>query len=245
MPGQPSIQDLMDACMILFGPHVYVSLDFINYLQPEGLKSAYRKKALETHPDRAVTTGADVVRMKEAFIAATCAYEKLNTVVTKNGILLRKHPDTSENHCKPADHPIKKPSEKAAGLFFTGPIPRRKLLICQFLYYSGCISWNTYIDALVWQKRQRPAIGRLAINMGILSQNDIWSILRRRTSQEKFGESAIRLGYLTPYKLMLLLGKQRRLQGPIGDFFVLSGVLTRRQVEQMARKQAAHNQKFR
>ena len=31
-----------------------VSVEFLRYLKPSGVKAAYRKRALETHPDRAV-----------------------------------------------------------------------------------------------------------------------------------------------------------------------------------------------
>ena len=37
---------------ILFGPGLKASADFLEYLQLSGLKSAYRKRAMETHPDR-------------------------------------------------------------------------------------------------------------------------------------------------------------------------------------------------
>jgi len=240
MQGVSSTAELLDACVVLFGSGVHVSVDFINYLQPEGLRAAYRKKVLETHPDRAVTTGEDAARMNADFIKATMAYRTLSAVVMNGGI--RPLNDAVEYGARGRrDVPEREQDREHAEKFFTGRIPGRKLLLCQFLYYSGCISWNTYIDALVWQRRRRPPVGRIARDLGLLSEKEIQAVLKQRAAQEKFGESAIRMGYLTPYKLMVLLGKQRRFQRQIGDFFVLSGILTRPQVELMAQKQLTHN----
>lgn len=240
MRGASSTAELLDACIVLFGSGIHVSLDFINYLQPEGLRAAYRKKVLETHPDRAVTTGEDAARMNADFIKVTMAYRTLSAVVMNGGIHLLNEAAEGDIGVR-RDVTKREPSSEKAEKFFTGRIPGRKLLICQFLYYSGCISWNTYIDALVWQRRRRPPIGQIARDLGLLSENEIQAILKQRAIREKFGESAIRMGYLTSYKLMVLLGKQRRFQRHIGDYFVKSGILSRIQVERLARKQIVHN----
>jgi len=50
-------KDLLNACRILFGPAVQLSIDFLRDLEPSKLKSAYRKRAFETHPDRANLVG--------------------------------------------------------------------------------------------------------------------------------------------------------------------------------------------
>ena len=85
-----SMTEVSKACGILFGPQVEVSLDFLKYLEPSGLKSAYRKKALETHPDRARIIGKDETKMTELFRETTFAYNKLISVIKSNGkILLR------------------------------------------------------------------------------------------------------------------------------------------------------------
>lgn len=243
MQNTSSTAGLLDACTVLFGPEIRISLDFIHYLKPEGLRAAYRKKVLETHPDRAVTTGADVARMKADFIKATLAYRTLSAVVMNDGgglLKESKEGDATSRRDIPKGATDREVNEK----YFTGRIPGRKLLLCQFLYYSGCISWKTYIDALIWQRRRRRPVGRIARDLGLLSEKEIQAILKQRAVQEKFGESAIRMGYLTPYKLMVLLGRQRRLQRQIGDYFVQSGILTRPQVERMAQNQLLHNNRI-
>lgn len=59
--------ELYDACGVLFGPQVDISFEFFRYLQPSGLKDAFRKKALETHPDRAKALGKDESKLNELF----------------------------------------------------------------------------------------------------------------------------------------------------------------------------------
>jgi hypothetical protein len=244
MQGAFSNAELFDACIVLFGSGINVSLEFISYLKPEGLRAAYRKKVLETHPDRAVTTGEDAARMNADFIKATMAYRMLSTVVMKDGGIRPLNNAAEDDIIVRRDVPEKETDRGETERFFSGPIPGRKLLICQFLYYSGCISWKTYINALVWQRRRRPPVGQIARDLGLLSEEEIQAVLKQRAMQEKFGESAIRMGYLTPYKLMVLLGKQRRIQRQIGDYFVQSGILTRQKMELMAQKQLSHNNGF-
>jgi hypothetical protein len=48
---------LFNACRILFGAEIELSRDFLFYLQPSGVKAAYRQQAKESHPD-AVAPGS-------------------------------------------------------------------------------------------------------------------------------------------------------------------------------------------
>ncbi len=45
-------RELFRSCEILFGPELRISSEFLDYLEVNGVKSAFRKRALETHPDR-------------------------------------------------------------------------------------------------------------------------------------------------------------------------------------------------
>jgi hypothetical protein len=237
-----TLDELVDACTVLFGPQIQVSIEFLNYLKPEGVKAAYRRQVLANHPDRALVTGRNAAHMNADFIRATTAYNKLNSVVSGKGIISTE-PSAAETAGGGGNAGRSAPESGArkAPSFHKGGLPGRKLPIAQFLYYSGHISWEAYIGALVWQRRQRPMVGRLAIDLGMLSEQEIQSILKQRALQEKFGESAIRMGFLTPYKLMVLLGRQRRFQRQIGDYFVQAGILSRSRMEMMVQKQLAHN----
>ena len=151
-----SIPEVFDACSLLFGPQVEVSLDFLKYLEPSGLKSAYRKKALETHPDRAKALGRDEAKMNECFREATLAYEKLIPIVGNRGAVFpQRQPSAKINNEK--DVVRRRAKRDFSDLFHAKEIPKRELLLGQFLYYSGLISWNTLIKSVTWQRTTAPS----------------------------------------------------------------------------------------
>ena len=139
---------------------------------------------------------------------------------------------TSKRHKSHPDH------------FYTGSVPKGSLMIGQFLYYSGLISWRTLIEAICWQWRQRPPIGQIAIAWGMISFQDVIQILTIRTLNEKFGECALRTGYISNFELLALVGKQRQLQRPLGEYFITSGILSATDIINVASKQQLHNPGF-
>jgi hypothetical protein len=134
-----------------------------------------------------------------------------------------------------------KQKEDFSGPISTKNIPKRKLLIGQFLYYSGLISWQTLIDAIVWQRKQRPRIGEIALEWKMLSVKDVQRILQWKRLNEKFGERAVILGYLNRFELMALLGKQRNLNYPLGEYFVRHKILRVKELEFMVERHLTHN----
>ena len=69
--------ELIYACKVLFAHKTGFDFDFINGLDPSGLKLAYRKKALETHPDRSKALGRTEEEMNSLFKEVSSAYEIL------------------------------------------------------------------------------------------------------------------------------------------------------------------------
>ena len=269
---QTTSSELFEACEIIFGPDVNLSIEFLEYLQPIGIKTAYRKRALETHPDRAKALGYFARDLNTEFIGVQQAYEKLLLFVeTNNGSTLstplfndfrtrqassyksaekssdtssykntRPHKGGQKKSTKTKDAPIKD-AKRHPDHFYTGSVPKGRLMIGQFLYYSGLISWRTLIDAICWQRRQRPQIGQIAIAWGLISSHDIIRILTDQTLNEKFGECALRIGYISDFEQMALVGKQRQLQRPFGEYFVKSGILSATDIMSMANKQLIQN----
>ena len=108
-------------------------------------------------------------------------------------------------------------------------LPRRRLRLAEFLYYSGRVGWQDFVAAVAWQRTQRPAVGRIAVDFGFLERFEVAEILERRRAEgvrQPFGEFAVRHGYLTPFQLLALLGQQLRLQQPIGRYFVQRGLVS-------------------
>ena len=224
----PSSKDVFNAFRVLFGPSAPPLIDLKDF-DLSRLKTAYRKKALETHPDRASVVGKSVDEMNRNFMEVTLAYEILNPVIQGDVRIVVDDNTGTQGRNKPYDH------------FFKGYFPKRGLLIGQFLYYSGLISWKTLIRAITWQRRQRPPVGQIAREWGFLSSREIQTILVKQSYREKFGEYALRKGYITPFQHMAILGKQRGLQYPIGEYFIQSGILSPEEIDIMIERLRAHN----
>lgn len=129
--------------------------------------------------------------------------------------------------------------------YVDAPLPGRTLQIGQFLYYSGVVSWRQLIDALVWQRRQRPLIGQLALAWGLLTREQIHDVLQRRRARGRyevpFAEYAMQCGYLTPSQHRALCGRASQLQQRLGRYFVEQRIMTEAQLNTHLRAMRLHN----
>ncbi len=125
------------------------------------------------------------------------------------------------------------------------PFPRRRIRLAEYLYYSGRISWTVMVEAIAWQRMQRPAVGRIAVEYGFLSPLEVMDVIERRrragASEVPFGEFALRLGMITPFERLAIVGRQTRLQRPIGQFFVERGLVAEPEFEDLRRQVIRHN----
>jgi hypothetical protein len=112
-------------------------------------------------------------------------------------------------------------TEKRGGvLFYRGPIPHRRLRLAEFLYYTGRVSWQSLIGAVVWQRKLQPRFGELAREMRSISSQDLVRILGSRLRHEQTGETAQRLRLLTSTQVERILRLQRARRRLIGRYFV-------------------------
>lgn len=257
----PAPRDLLKACTVLFGTDVNASAHFLKYLQAPGLKAAYRKKAFESHPDRAMVLDEPELSLEERFKEVKLAYEQLSAFIknpwkyylndhTHRGGAqagsIRKKQSTHgmRTHRKPGNNDYKSGFRYIGDHFWRGDLPKTKLLLGRFLYYSGVISMGSLVEAILWQKKQRPMVGSIAIRWNLLAGNDIRSILAGRKPGEKFCECALRCGYIKPHQLNLLLWRQRMLQPRIGSFFVNREILSLGEIEHFVAQMRRHNRKY-
>ncbi len=245
---------LYNACHVLFGSEIDVSVDFLRYLQIPGLKAIYRRKALETHPDRAIALARPAIALEEQFKQINAAYQELHDYL-ENPMRFKLIDDGSRKRPNQTPHKMHTSSgtqsrqaySKSEGFqrqFYKGTLPKRELLFGQYIYYYGYISYRQLIDAIIWQRIQRPLIGNIAIRWEWLYEDDVREILKRRSWGEKFGESALRGGYLTTDEIRIILGRQRILQPRIGKYFVERRILTSSLVEKMAEGFRHHNRQY-
>ena len=250
-------QELITACQVLFGLDLQVSRGFLEYLQMSGIKSAYRKKALETHPDLAIGRGEFKKRRNaDLFCSVQQAYENLSNYLQarEKGYALRDNgrPRTryggkpgragmKAGRRGPAPGGRPNRTRRREENLYQGPLPRRRLLLGHYLYYSGIISWQTMIKALVWQRSQRPRLGEIGCRLGWLTDRDIVAILRSRKLYRSFGQSAIQMGLLTQFQLDSILLRQKRLQKKFGEFFVHHKILTPARLNGLIVRYNTHN----
>jgi hypothetical protein len=275
-----SLEDVVAAGRVLFGPGFVA--DGLGWR--EALKTTYRRRALETHPDRARAVGRSESELAREFKKVGEAYRVLSALCAgplPPPAAPRAHPAAPHAHARPAASrarprpaaaprsrpsspppPSRPPSarEPARAAQADTPaarvrvavrpedLPRRRLRFAEYLYYSGRVPWTAFVEAIAWQRGQRPAVGRIAIDWGFLTAEDVAQILERRrvaaAQGVPFGEFAVRLGYLTSFQLLALLGRQLRLQRRIGEFFVERGYLERDEIDELRRRIVRHNARW-
>ena len=267
---QITIEDAIRAGRTLFGPAFAIEAASWR----EALKTTYRRRAMETHPDRASALGrreADLVREFRAVADAYRILSALRGVPVPARASPPPRPAARPAHPRPpasaapprsappraaAPAPARPPPRPAAqaGAPHVRPsvrpedLPRRRLRFAEYLYYSGRVRWSELVEAVAWQRGQRPPIGRIAVELGFLAHDDVGVILERRrlagANGIPFGEWAIRLGYLTPFQVLAILGQQLRSQRPIGQYFVERGILGPDEVEDVRHRIVRHNVRF-
>ena len=136
---------LINACHTLFGRDLFISKDFLWYLQPAGLKAAYRQKAKEAHPDRFNHLAPLDQQQKTAF------FQEVNQAYALLCSFFSERDETTEKPTpRPArKQPTKKPAHSTPRHNAFRRVPERTLEFGQYLYNRGLITYQQLIEALV------------------------------------------------------------------------------------------------
>jgi hypothetical protein len=254
-------EELVRAGTVLFGPGFAAAVHAPGWRS--GLREAWRRRVLETHPDRAAILGRSEAALQREFRAVTEAFALLESfAVGGEPLPPRAGPAVAPPRATrgstprapsppprgappprrappgppPPRPPRAPPPPTAASAEAAGPrLPRRRLRFAEYLYYSGRISWQHYVAAVAWQRGQRPSLGRLAVDLGLLGHGDVTDLLERRRREgaqtEPLGQFAVRRGFLTRAQLLGLVGRQNQGQRRIGLYFLEQGLLTAAELE--------------
>lgn len=236
----PAEQLLLNACRTLFGDAVSLGPEFLSYLQPSGAKSAFRSQVKQHHPDRFAGASPEIkVRQTERFREIHQAYNLLSDFLTTR----HRQPRAVAPGAR-TNHPSRQPGPQTQS---TGrdhaQLPPLPLEFGLFAFYRGRIDYRDLIEALVWQRRQRPSIGALAQQWGWLSADKVRQVLASRNGG-RFGRKAMALGLLTPLQVDALLRQQRIQQQRLGQYFVERGLMTANEAEALAQELSRHNARF-
>ncbi|SHO43438.1 J domain-containing protein [Desulfopila aestuarii] len=221
---------LFEACRVLFGHEIELSREFLCYLRDEGVTSAFRKKAMEVHPDRALISGFSKQQCQDEFVSLQTACQ-----------VLRQHIASRNNTPRREISPAK---QEGCQYFQPRGLPEERLLFGRFLYRMGVIEWRQLLMALTWQKSGRPRIGELGISLGYLDRNAVVAILKKSIKTGYFGTTAQNMGFLTAVEVRELLLRQKRQEKKIGQFFVEKGLLSRRELSILLGQCKAHNRQI-
>jgi len=229
-------KEIIDAYQVLFNGTLNNSTRPIQQLDISLLKSRYRDEALKNHPDRARLLGKSPGELSARFTEINLAYEKLYTYIKENKKIFHQNSSLRRNYSSSERNQSNRYRYR-----FAGKCPDFELPIGQFLFYNGYITWKTLLDAIFWQRMQRPLFGQIAKEWGILTDDDITIIRKSKKHRERFGEFALNHGYISPFQHLAIIGKQRRLQPLIGEYFIQRGIISDHVMKVMIEKQRIHN----
>ncbi|MEL6760462.1 MAG: J domain-containing protein [Myxococcota bacterium] len=216
-------------------------------LDARQLRRAYTRRVFAIHPDRARVLGRKPSELEDELKSVNLAYQVLLEQVTNPRRTAARDSSGSReararSRGQDAATGAQERSQRASsGHHWRGRLPKRELPFGEYLYYAHHISWSSLVDALAWQKRQRPMVGELAREQGLLDGFAIAHIHQARGRHERFGACAVRLGYLSERELRSLLAHQFSSQDRIGHYFVRSGQLAAERVESFAHAHQQHN----
>jgi len=243
---EASRDELLEACCLLFGTRLDHS--FLEHVQESGLRAAWRRTALQTHPDR-TTDGVGKIRNGERFIEARRAYCLLQEYL--GGRAAHRDPAATRPAGPGAHRPAQRPAQRShpqrpaphrhGERRPAATVPRRRLRLGEFLYHSRVITFSALIETLVSQRRQRERFCEIVRRWCYLSEPAVQTLLARRRPLERIGETAERLRLLTPLQVRLVLRFQQLHQEPLGELFVRRGLLTARHLEEQLSRLVAHN----
>lgn len=229
--------EVATALRLLYGDQVTVRPESLGQIDPADLRDTFRKRAMELHPDRAKILGKNSDYLSERFKDVQTAYDQLKK-------LLSSSPGNMGDAAE-----VRRPSRRSrsswAGTteshYWQAHIPQTRLLFGQFLYYNGLVTFNEMVSAITWQRQQRPSFGKITRMWDYLSGSQIEMIISARGSRETIGDAAIRLGYLSPFQRDAVVGLQKWLQRPIGEYFQEIGILEENEITYLIRLMRKHN----
>ncbi|MEA2103156.1 MAG: DnaJ domain-containing protein [Candidatus Cloacimonadota bacterium] len=227
-------REIKNALLILFEHKMLLSYYANNPIKTHNIKKAFRRKAKYFHPDKSKVFGINERELTSKFQIINEAYNLLLDLLDQKDKIIVRIISKSSTDNYTQDFSILK-------RFYNGNLPKRKLRFAEFLFYSKVINFHSMIKAIVWQRKNRPIVGKLGVQLGYMTQNDIRFIIRNRQYSEQFGQTAARLGLISPYQLRVILRKQKKFKCLIGEYFTNEKIITHFEIGRLLYEHRKHN----
>ncbi len=213
------------------------------------LKKKFYRRAMSCHPDRSQIVGRTSSQLTEEFKSINASYGLLQGLINDREVSETNFSSAATSYSRESEQDNKTNSRKykkgESKTFWNNiGLPSHKLRFCQFLFYRGLIDWKTIIDALVWQSDVRPKVGKIAVNLGFLTAEDVVTILNNRNVGDKFCQSAINQGKLSHYQSSVIMGSQKRYDAPVGRFFIEMELFSVEEIDKALDDMKLHNHQF-
>lgn len=231
--------ELYRSCRILFGFDLDLSHDFLEYLQLSGIKSAYRNKARETHPDMAATRG-ELAQARNAvrFTHVQTAYENLLKYLDarENGFRLtasnqrtaRKSSQGKKQARQTPPHTMRR-TARPTNPFNSQSFNKKNDSAHQTHFNNSCSTADTFYKGVIPQRKL--LLGHYLYYSGVINfRNIIQALVWQKTMRPRVGELCLKFGWLTNDDIHLIL-KHRTFDRPFGRSALNLGLLNVKQVK--------------
>lgn len=248
MTASNTHRELFRSCEILFGSELHISGEFLDYLEVSGVKTAFRKRALETHPDR--HRDKDPHRQREntaLFSSVLDAYENL-LVFLREKETLQQPPGarraSATTTAPSASWPRTEPAQRRQRPF--GPLPRRPIkpiIPAGESYRDGGFSSTDryYVGAL---PERRLLFGHFLYYSGLANWRTIARVLTwQRTERPRIGELGRRFGIFDQDDIRTIMHFKKPFS-PFGQTARMLGLLSEQQLRVLIFQQKRLQKKF-
>lgn len=244
--------ELFDSCRVLFGADLQVSRAFLEYLQRPGIKSAYRQKALATHPDILASQESKTKQQNaDLFRIVQQAYEHLTTYLDARESGFQFQEDAKMRRQAAPARPTSKPAPRSQAQTRSSASPtgtRTHREEANTFYRQDSRTTSARHCHRTWRERSIPSrkllFGHYLYYAGATNwQTIIKALVWQRTGRPRLGEIGRRFGWLTDQDILTILRK-RKLSESFGASAVSLGLLTDKQVRLMVFQQSRLQKKI-
>lgn len=239
---------LFRSCEILFGSDLHVSGEFLDYLEVGGVKSAFRRRAMETHPDRQNGKDPWVQQESTALFSTVCeAYENLLDFLRQKDTIQvsSQSRQTSAATTAPACEREAANERTATANPKKGPSgrPIKRIILPDETYSNGEISsTKAYHQGSL--PGRRLLFGHFLYYSGLANWRTITRVLIwQKTERPRLGELGLRFGIFDQNAINTIVSYKKPFY-PFGQTARMLGLLSEQQLRVLIFQQQRLQKKF-